>query len=84
MTELAGQDHTLDFIRDQYRHGKTILALGASKVLLVSAGVSTTLPSGDKHPGMLLARDAKAASAAFIAAVGKHRHPEREVARLRT
>jgi len=83
VTALARHDQTMDFIRDQYRHGKTILAVGASKALLVSAGVSTTLPSGESDPGILLARNAEQASAAFIAAVGKHRHTERETAFLR-
>jgi catalase len=83
VTDLARHDQTMDFIRDQYRHGKTILALGASKVLLGSAGVSTTLPSGESDPGILVARDAEDASAAFIAAVAKHRHTEREAALLR-
>jgi catalase len=80
VADLAGHDQTLDFIRDQYRHGKTILALGASKVLLVSAGISATLPSGESDPGILLARADEDASAAFIAAVAKHRHTERETA----
>jgi len=83
VTELARHDQTMDFIRDQYRHGKTILALGASKVLLVSAGVSTALPSGENDPGILLASAGKDVAAAFIAAVGKHRHTEREAALLR-
>jgi len=82
VTDLARHHQTMDFIRNQYRHGKTILALGASKHLLVSAGVATTLPSGESDPGILLARDAEDASAAFIAAVGKHRHTEREAALL--
>lgn len=64
------------------RHGKTILALGASKVLLVSAGVSANLPSGERDPGILLARDDEEASATFIDAVGRHRHTEREAALL--
>ena len=83
VTNLARHDKTMDFIRDQYRHGKTILALGASKALLASAGVSTTLPSGESDPGMLLASAGKDVAAAFVAAVGKHRHTEREAALLR-
>jgi catalase len=84
VADLARYDQTMDFIRDQYRHGKTILALGASKVLLVSAEVSTTLPSGESDPGILLASASKAVAAAFVAAVGKHRHTEREAALVRS
>jgi len=84
VADLARYDPTMDFIRDQYRHGKTILALGASRVLLVSAGVSTSLPSGESDPGILLASASKDVAAAFVAAVGKHRHTEREAALLRS
>ncbi len=83
VANLARHDQTMDFIRDQYRHGKTILALGASKVLLTSAGVSETLPSGKRDPGILLGSASRDATAVFIAAVSKHRHTEREAALLR-
>ena len=77
---LVRHGQTLEFVRNQYRHGKTILALGASKALLDKAGVATTLPSGEPDPGVLLARnkDIGAVAAAFIEAVAKHRHPTRE------
>jgi catalase len=41
VTALAGDGHTMEFIKDQYRHCKTILALGASARLLEEAGIST-------------------------------------------
>ena len=43
---LAGCGQTLEFLNNQYRHGKTILALGASKALLdkAGAGVGQTRP----------------------------------------
>ena len=77
---LAQHGQTMEFITNQYRHCKTILALGASQALLQRAGVSATLPSGEADPGLLLADggDVKAAITAFIAAVGQHRHPARE------
>jgi catalase len=37
---LAADGHTMEFIKDQYRHCKTILALGASASLLEKAGIS--------------------------------------------
>ena len=67
-----------DFISNQYRHGKTILALGASSTLLERSGVSTQLPTGGADPGVIVSKEAKTAATAFIAAVAKHRHPERE------
>ena len=77
---LAKNGHTMEFIKDQYRHGKTILALGASKSLLAQAGVPLTLPDGKPDPGLILAASdkAQAAAATFIQGVAHHRHPERE------
>jgi catalase len=77
---LLRHAQAIDFVAQQYRHGKTLLALGASKALLDRAGVEAFLPSGDADPGVLLAEanEAKAAQTAFIAAIGKHRHPARE------
>src|ERR1700728_692701 len=43
---LAGDGHTLEFLKDQYRHCKTILVLGASSMLLEKAGISPELPTG--------------------------------------
>jgi catalase len=77
---LAKDAHTLDFIRDQYRHGKTILALGASKKLLAQAGLPDKLANGKDDPGLIFASadSAEKTSAAFIKAIARHRHPERE------
>ena len=77
---LAADGHTMEFIKDQYRHCKTLLALGASSTLLAKAGISLTLPSGDKDPGLFTAdaARAKAIAAAFMAAMAKHRHTERD------
>ena len=77
---LLGQAQAVDFVAQQYRHGKTLLAFGASKALLDRAGIEAFLASGDADPGVLLAEveEAEAATAAFIAAISKHRHPTRE------
>lgn len=77
---LAGYGQTQEFVTNQYRHGKTLLALGASKALLDKAEIATTLASGKPDPGIVLASadTIDDGAAAFIAAVGKHRHPERE------
>ena len=81
---LGARIEVMDFISNQYRHGKTILAIGASKALLDRADVKLTLASGDADPGIVLGAAANAdhAAADFITALGRHRHPEREVGAL--
>ncbi len=77
---LLRHAQAVDFVAQQFRHGKTLLALGASKALLERAGVQAVLASGEADPGVLLAQaeEGEAAQAAFITAIGKHRHPKRE------
>ena len=48
----------LEFVKDQYRHCKTILALGAGARLLEKAGIPRELPDGANDPGILLSDDA--------------------------
>jgi len=76
MQALAKDGHSMEFIKDQYRHGKTILALGASAALLDRAGV----PSGRENPGIMIqaSSDTPVDAQVFMAAVAKHRHPERD------
>jgi len=77
---LARDGHTLEFLKDQYRHCKTILALGASSVLLEKAGIGLELPSGVEDPGLLTAASSEALDPqSFIAAVAQQRHPARDV-----
>ena len=77
---LAKDAHTMDFIRDQYRHCKSILVLGASKKLMAKAGVPEKLGSGEDDPGLIFSSsdNAEKAGTAFIKAMARHRHPERE------
>jgi catalase len=77
---LGSRVEVLDFISNQYRHGKTILAIGTSKALIERAGVSATLANGEPDPGVVTGAAAKVdhAVADFVAALGRHRHPERE------
>ncbi|MEO8297554.1 MAG: catalase, partial [Burkholderiales bacterium] len=81
---LAADGHTREFITHQYRHGKTLLALGGAQALLDQAGVPATLPSGEDDPGVLHAQaeDGEAA-ARFIRAIARHRHPGRDAAGVR-
>ena len=79
---LGSRVEVMDFISNQYRHGKTILAVGASSRLLERAGIAAMLAGGQPDPGLLMAAAAQIdhAAAGFIAALGRHRHPEREAA----
>ncbi len=77
---LLANGHTMEFVKDQYRHCKTMLAFGASSALLDKAGISLTLPSGEDDPGLFTAEAFQADSMAdeFIAAMSLHRHTERD------
>ena len=81
MVELGNLGHALEFIKDQYRHAKPILALGDATALVENAGVPSVLPSGEEDPGLLLRSHGTASEALpdFVAAIGRHRHHEREV-----
>ena len=71
---LSEDGHALEFLRDQYRHCKTILAFGDGGDLLEQAGIALGDDSGVLH------RSGKedAAVKAFIAAIAKHRHFRRD------
>jgi catalase len=77
---LDADAHTLEFLRDQYWHCKTILVLGASEALLAEAQIPLTMPDGAVDPGLILADAAGADEgiASFITAMGAHRHFGRE------
>jgi catalase len=40
---LLGNGHTMEFVKDQFRHCKTILALGAGRELLEAAGIGPAM-----------------------------------------
>ncbi len=77
---LGAAGHVLEFIKEQYRHCKAILALGSGALLLDQAGIPRTLPSGEDDAGLLRFEPDRAADgfAAFVAAISKHRHFERQ------
>jgi len=77
---LSKDGHALEFLRDQYRHCKSILVLGASSKLLKRAGIFEVLPSGEPDPGLLVAepRGYDSAAQRLISAIARHRHPERD------
>jgi catalase len=79
--DTLGRDgHALEFLRDQYRHCKPILALGAGPGLLEKANIPAALPDGSADPGMVLAQNAglTQALASFKTALAAHRSYARE------
>ena len=74
---LSTDGHTVEFIKDQYRHCKAILVMPASAALMLKAQVPATLPNGEPDPGLFMGATPEAFNA-FIAGVARHRHPERE------
>lgn len=74
---LARDGHTMEALKDGYRHAKALLLVGAAQTLLDMAGVPTTTATGDPDPGLVLA-DGEEGADAFVAAIARHRHPERE------
>jgi catalase len=70
----------MDFLRDQYRHGKPMLMLGGSSRLLKQAGIPATLPDGSVDDALLLAdaAGADAAFAGFKAALAGFRQAQRD------
>ena len=77
---LSRNGHAIEFLKDQYRHCKPILLVGAAAGLLARAGIPAVLPSGGGDPGLLRfgGDDIGAALPAFVGALEKHRHFERE------
>jgi catalase len=73
---LAANGLAREFIQDQYRHCKTILALGEAAKLLSQSGIDL---DAEPKPGLIVsAGDAKDPTQQFIQALAKHRHFERE------
>jgi catalase len=78
VSALRIDGRTLEFIKDQYRHCKPILAAGASQALLDVCGIKATLPNGKPDPGLVVTADADTGIGQFVAAIAKHRHFARE------
>jgi catalase len=78
---LGNVGQAAEFIKDQYRHAKPILALGEGADLVENAGAPSVLPSGQPDPGMLIDRHGTARDLlpAFITALGRHRAFERQL-----
>lgn len=77
---LSENGHVAEHLKDQYRHCKPILVLGASTALLTAANISATLPDGGEDEGMVIVGEDEVEDgiARFVAAMGRHRIFERE------
>lgn len=64
----------LEFVRDSYRHGKTLLALGEGADLLEAAGIDPAW----RDDGLVMDQAPAQAAKLFIDSLARHRHPERE------
>ena len=80
VAELTGIAMAKDFVREQHRHCKTLLALDDGAALFDAAGIPPSLPSGAADPGIVTgtAKGRTVAVAAFAKALARHRHYERE------
>jgi catalase len=76
--QLARDGRALEFLKDQYRHRKTILALGASSKLLEKAGIRKNFAAGELDPGIVLAgATATDVVAPLLAAMAKQQQAQR-------
>jgi catalase len=77
---LAESGHAREFLKDQSRHCKPMLFLGAADSLLDVTGISATLQSGEEDVGLMQFDDdeREAALSAFVGALAAHRHFARE------
>ena len=72
---LRADGRTLEFIKDQYRHCKSVLAWGDGAELLEACGIASDHPDA----GLIVAQvDSADAADRFVAAIAKHRHFVRE------
>jgi catalase len=75
---LAADGRMVEFVKDQYRHCKAILALKEDSAVLAKAGIR---PASD-DPGLIVGAeddgDIDTALTAFERALGRHRAFERE------
>ncbi|GAA5234302.1 catalase [Verticiella sediminum] len=72
---LSADGRALEFLRDTYRHAKTLMAVGAGAKVLQAAGIDTQ----GSVDGLLVAKTHGAKDAdTFCAALALHRHFSRE------
>jgi catalase len=68
-----------EYVTLHHRHCKTLMAVGDAHGLFAECGVAGMLPDGSTDPGVFLVDAVDQDSMdAFVAALGRHRHYERE------
>jgi catalase len=77
---LLKDGHVMEFIKEQYRHCKPMLIMGAASSLLEKAGIPLSLPDGESDPGItgVGVSDVGSATDAFIEALRMHKVFARE------
>ena len=71
---LAADGRVAEHVKDQYRHCKTIMAIGEARAIFDACDIAV-----DEDPGVLTMPKLDSGGVSrFIAALGRHRHPERE------
>ncbi|MES2482436.1 MAG: catalase [Pseudomonadota bacterium] len=76
---LLRQARVLEAMRDQYRHCKPMLVLGAASKLLRLLGIDAVLPDGSEDLSLIVAEGDEAdAMERFVTAMKQHRNFERE------
>jgi catalase len=75
---LTADGRAAEFVKDQFRHCKPILAIGSGQDLLKKAGIPLALPDGGPDPGLILSSADGIDEEGFVAALAKHRHFARE------
>ena len=78
---LGNLGQAAEFVKEQYRHCKPILVIGAGRDLVENAGVPLTLANGEPDSGMVVFPDEQADEALpkFIEAIAQHRHFDRQM-----
>lgn len=80
LAALTKEGQAIEFVKDQYRHCKPILALGTGAQLLEKSDIPPFQGTTVADAGLLqfASNDIDKAIAAFMAAIGKHRFFERQ------
>jgi catalase len=75
---LANDGRAMEFLKDQFRHCKPILAMGDASALIASTGIPSDLPSGKPDPGLIAGNPDERLFTSFINALASHRVFARE------